>query len=237
MGTTDPPVLDPAQARRLVGILCLRPGERVLHLGHPDAAAARLASYLVGPAGEVVHADPGPAGSGPAATGRLPFPDGEFDAVLISQLAGGVRTEVLAELGRVTRPTGRVAFALTPPAGGNPERVAALVERSGLRGTGVRFEPGTDPEAAPACLVTAFPPLPASHHRVATPLAVGTAAGRERSRRRAGPVLTLLAGAGLAAGLLVASAVAAAGGPAGEPAPAPAAGEPEPVTCGTGGPP
>jgi len=158
MGITDPPAhrLDAAQTRRLVGSLCLRPGERVLHLGPRGTAAARLASYLVGPTGQVLDAD-----AGPAATGRLPFPDDAFDAVLASQAAdGNVPTTVLAELGRVTRPTGRVAFALVPPAGDGPERVAALVERSGLRGTSVRLDPGTDPDAPPACLVTAFPPRP-----------------------------------------------------------------------------
>jgi serine/threonine-protein kinase len=223
MGTTDPPAyqLDPAHARRLVGSLCLRPGERVLHLGPADAPAARLASYLVGPAGEVVDADPG----------RLPFPDDEFDAVFSSQLAAGVPTGVLAELGRVTRPTGRVAFALARSDGRDPEWVAALVERSGLRGAGVRFDPGTEPDAVPACLVTAFPPRPASPPGGATPreLAEGTAGG-VRSTRRAGPALTLLAGVGLAAGLLIASAVAAGGGgPAAEPAPVGEAGSAAPA--------
>lgn len=171
MGSIDPPAyqLNAAQARRLVGILGLRPGERVLHLGPPDAAAARLASYLVGPVGEVIEADPGPADPGRQAMGRLPFPDDEFDAVFTSQVAGGVPTALLAEFGRVTRPTGRVAFALAPPAGGDPEWLAALVERSGLRGTGIRFEPGTDPDAGPACLVTAFPPRPASDNGAAIP--------------------------------------------------------------------
>jgi hypothetical protein len=194
--------LDTSQLRRLVGSLCLRPGERVLHLGCADVAAARLASYLVGPTGQVVE-----AACHAAAAGRLPFADGEFDAVFVSvvitdaDLAG-----VLAQAARVTAPTGRVAFPVTPPAGGAPAQVYALAETAGLRGTSVRHLTGTGADAEPTCLVTAFPPPPTGLGTVSGS-SDRTAAGPTRAITNNGPLLTLLAGLVLAAGLLPAVAI------------------------------
>jgi serine/threonine-protein kinase len=225
MVTTDPPVhpLDASQLRRLVGRLCLRPGERILLLGHGNEVLARLAAYLVGPGGEVVEAGYDSLPSG----GSSPLRAGEFDAVL----AGAARTlhpdqlSVLVEAGRVTAPTGRVAFAAVPPADGDPAGVSALVAEAGLRGTGVQLDAGTSAGAEPVFLVTAFPPKPTG--AATAPATAPAATGR---RRRAGnalkgrrtmsqrtPLLTLLTGAGVAAVLLMAG-MAATGGPDDEPA-------------------
>lgn len=106
--TNDLPVhrLDASQVRRLVGRLCLRPGERILLLGNWHEVVARLAAYLVGPDGEVVEAgyDVLPPGGSSS-----PFADGEFDAVLagVATTIHPEQLSVLAEAGRVTAPTGR----------------------------------------------------------------------------------------------------------------------------------
>jgi SAM-dependent methyltransferase len=177
MVTTDPPAhpLDASQVRRLVGRLCLRPGERILLLGHGSEVVARLAAYLVGPSGEAVEAgyDILPPG------GSSPFADGEFDAVLVGA-ATAVQPDqlsVLVEVGRVTAPTGRVAFAAVPPDDGDPAGVYALVAEAGLRGTGVQLDAGTSASAEPAFLVTALPPKPTG--AATAPPRPGAVAARE----------------------------------------------------------
>lgn len=160
MVATDPRAcqLDASQARRLVGRLCLQMGERVLLLGPGSEAVARLATYLVGPIGQVVEA----AYDAVAPTGSSAFADGEFDAVLAgpATTVGPDQIGALAEAARATAPTGRVAFAAVPPADGDPADAYTLAAKAGLRGTGVQLDPGTDADAEPVFLVTAFPPRP-----------------------------------------------------------------------------
>ncbi|HEX6195769.1 MAG TPA: hypothetical protein VFZ37_07655 [Jiangellaceae bacterium] len=149
--------LDPAQARRMLGALSLRPNERVLCLGPAGGALPGVAAILVGPSGHIAEADPA------ALTGRtLPYPDGEFDAVAIdlSALDPKQTNQLLAEVARVTTPTGRVTYAVPRLAGGNPAP-AQQAQAAGLRGVAIRTDPGADHEGVPVEFVTAFPPVPA----------------------------------------------------------------------------
>jgi hypothetical protein len=202
----EPRRLDPDRARRLLGGLSLGAGERVLCLGPGGGAVAGLAASLVGPAGQAVEAEPDAT-----AAGILPYADGEFDAVVVdlAEPAGAEleRAGLLAEVARVTAPTGRVAVAVPAVADRDSVPVRQLATDAGLRGVAVRPDPGAGPEAGSVDFVTAFPPVPAgATDDPTTELPLPVPAGepaRQRGRLRvAGAVaLVLAAAAGVGWGL------------------------------------
>lgn len=195
----DPRRLDPAQARRLLGAMSLRPSERVLCLGPEGAALGGVAAILVGPTGHIEEADPA------AAAGEtLPYPDDGFDAVVIDLTTPHPeQSHLLTEVARVTAPTGRVAFAMPRPADGNPEPVQQLGDAAGLRGVATRSDPAADSESEPVEFVTAFPPLPASADSPTTVVRRPKPAGQPGRRRLlvAAAALVVAAAAGVAWGL------------------------------------
>jgi hypothetical protein len=162
-------VVDPVAvwAGEFVAQVGLRPGERVLELGGGgDGAVARLAADRVGPDGEVASRELSTA----MATGSLPFSDGEFDAVLcLVPFADQLGTaDVLAEIGRVTALTGRIALGALPPAGDDSTELPELAAQAGLRWVQARTETKVaGSETVTVCLVTAFPPRPAAASQLA----------------------------------------------------------------------
>jgi SAM-dependent methyltransferase len=135
-----------------VGELGLCPGGRALDAGCGTGRAVPLLRAAVGPAGTVVGVDLTPemlreaVALGRRAHGalieadsvRLPLADGAFDAVLASGLVHHLPDPAagLVELGRVTRPGGRLALF-------HPRGRAALAARHGneLRDDDVRAQP------------------------------------------------------------------------------------------------
>jgi len=111
------------QRRTVREVLALRPGEQVLDLGSgPGFLAAEMADE-VGPDGAVCGIDPsvamlalaaGRSGAAveyrQAGAGRIPYPDGTFDAVVSTQVFEYLEDVLgaLAEVRRVLRPGGRV---------------------------------------------------------------------------------------------------------------------------------
>lgn len=120
--------LGPAFRHRTLSYAALRPGERVLDVGCGTGVLTRLAADVVGPQGEVVGIDPGPAmivearrnarAAGNraqfrlAAIERLPFADRHFDVTLSSfmlhHLPPEVKAQGLREVYRVLKPGGRI---------------------------------------------------------------------------------------------------------------------------------
>jgi SAM-dependent methyltransferase len=115
------------QARRLLALARLRPGERVLDAGCGPGTATVLAADLVGPEGSVVGVDLADAllDRARAATAGLAnveiramdatdlaWGDGTFDAVVASSVVQFTGPASLREWQRVTRPGGRVACSL-----------------------------------------------------------------------------------------------------------------------------
>jgi len=195
---SEPRRLNPQQARRMLGALSLRPNERVLCLGPDGGAVPGVAAILVGPTGKIVEAEHAAAATG----GTLPYPDGEFDAVVIDLTTPHPdQTHVLAEVARVTAPTGRVALAVPQPTDASPATVQQLAEQAGLRGVAVRTDPDTDPDHAPVQFVTAFPPAPAKPGDDAdntTEIDLPKPSGRPRLLAGAAAALVLAAAAGVA---------------------------------------
>jgi SAM-dependent methyltransferase len=155
---SDPRLLDAAQARRMLGTLALRPNERVLCLGPDGGAVPGVATILVGPTGRIVEADPAAVTAG----APLPYPDSEFDAVILDLTEPYPdHARLLTEIARVTAPTGRIALTVARPADGDPIPVQRLAEAAGLRGVAVRTDPAPTSGSEPVEFVTAFPPRPA----------------------------------------------------------------------------
>ncbi len=129
--------LGPAFRRRTLSYAALRSGERVLDVGCGTGVLTRLAADGVGPQGEAVGIDPGPAMIAEArrnaraaggraqfrlaAIERLPFEDRRFDVTLSSfmlhHLPPDVKAQGLREVYRVLKPGGRlVAVDVDRPA-------------------------------------------------------------------------------------------------------------------------
>lgn len=124
------PVIFEPMAAALVAAAGVSPGDRVLDVACGTGVVARAAAQAVGGDGEVVGIDRNPdmltvARDVASATGvpvrfeqaeaeSLPFEDATFDVVLCQQALQFVtdRTQVLTEMRRVTRPDGRVGFAV-----------------------------------------------------------------------------------------------------------------------------
>ena len=143
------PALDPPWVPRMLRMLSLRPGERVLCVGPASDAMASHAAALVGPTGRVVTA---------------PQPEleaeSEFDAVVVDlTTAEGSPAGALAAIAGKTAPVGRIAVAVPPSAA---DQIRQLAQRAGLRGVTIHHP--ADPEAESGNdlvrLVTAFPPKP-----------------------------------------------------------------------------
>ncbi len=115
------------QARRLVALADLRPGERVLDAGCGPGTATVLAADRVGPAGRVLGVDLAEemlVRARAAAAGRdnveiramdvtaLDLPDGAVDAVVANSVVQFSGPASLPEWRRVTRAGGRVACSL-----------------------------------------------------------------------------------------------------------------------------
>jgi hypothetical protein len=157
--TSEPRRLSAAQARRLLSALSLRPGERILCLGPDGGPVPSVAAILVGPTGRIVEANPAAVTAGEP----LPYPDDEFDAVIIDVIAPHPhQAHLLTEAGRVTAPTGRIALATPPPSSQESASAPQLAEAAGLRGVAVRTDTATEADTEPVELVTAFPPRPAT---------------------------------------------------------------------------
>lgn len=195
---SEPRRLDPAQARRMLGGLSLRPNERVLCLGPDSGALPGVAAILVGPSGHIAEADPAALGTDET----LPYPDDEFDAVIIDLTTPRPeQTHLLAEVARVAAPTGRIAIAMSHQ-GRSPVPAQQLTEKAGLRGVTVRTDAEADSESAPIEFVTAFPPVPTKPGNNAATAEIhlpGPATTPTPSRRRrlllAGSVAALMAAA------------------------------------------
>jgi arsenite methyltransferase len=116
-----------ARRQRLLDLLQLLPGERLLDIGCGGGAFCREVASLVGPEGAVVGIDNAPAAVAVAkrlaaldaapcltfseADGHdLPFPDASFDAAVCISVLGFCQNpaQVLAEARRVLRPHGRL---------------------------------------------------------------------------------------------------------------------------------
>lgn len=129
--------------RRTVQLAGVQPGEAVLEVGCGTGSLAIAARQAVGREGRVVGIDPSAAmvaaarkkaaqkhadvSFEPAAGEKLPFAEGEFDAVLCSlvlhHLPGGVKEATLAEVLRVLRPGGRF-LAVDLGGGGHGHSIA-----------------------------------------------------------------------------------------------------------------
>jgi ubiquinone/menaquinone biosynthesis C-methylase UbiE len=131
----------------------LQPGESVLDIGCGTGSLALVAARQVGRSGQVHGIDPSPemierarnkAGRNGVDVGfevawgqSLPFPDASFDAVLSTVMLHHVpragRQEVLREVRRVLRPTGRfvaIDFGMDP--GGHKGLLGHLHRHGGL---------------------------------------------------------------------------------------------------------
>jgi SAM-dependent methyltransferase len=119
-----------AQRVRMHGLLALRPGERVLEIGSGNGIMAGEMAPAVGIAGHVTGVDISPAmvvmaraHCAPLANvsfveadaAALPFPDGSFDVVTITQCLCLVKEleAAICEVSRVLRPGGRAVILET----------------------------------------------------------------------------------------------------------------------------
>lgn len=124
------PVIFRANASRLVSLAGIGAGDRVLDVATGTGIVARTVADRVGPTGRVVGLDINPAmlataraaadGTVPTIewragdVGALPFDDEAFDAVLCQEAVQFLpdRAAAIAEMRRVVRPGGRVAFSV-----------------------------------------------------------------------------------------------------------------------------
>ena len=130
---------EPAYREKALDLARLKPGEAVLDIGCGTGTLAIAAKQRVGPAGKVYGVDASPemlarAGRKANKAGAevvfkngiaegLPFPDGEFDAVLstvmLHHLGRKARQQCAHEVRRVLKPGGRVlAVDFAKPAQG-----------------------------------------------------------------------------------------------------------------------
>jgi SAM-dependent methyltransferase len=113
----------------LIKAACLAPGQRVLDVATGTGAAAQAAAAIVGPSGTVIAGDISPAMLEVAQcklravpivfevldAQALPYPDGNFDAVIcqLGLMFFSDPARALANFHRVLRPQGRVAVSVT----------------------------------------------------------------------------------------------------------------------------